>query len=343
MTYKVTSSERTAASASEMETKAMLHLLCEEDDCNIRGFAIDFFNDVTGMDNNAFRLYDIQSKGEDSGPAALGEELVTLFKNYVSEFKDYFVKQVLFVRRVTSSVLNDPELIDFSYADMKDESKVKLRAALIDACKSKTYIADEDITDKNIDAFLEDVRIVIAKAEKADYIKPLIRTSKPLGTTDRDLRAIFSEIRKKQLGIKSSSKVEGVEIGYPYEAYNYGRVINTSDIELLVLSRVINKNPIEAGVPTPFVSIYENYEEDIADDMLNNCQLALARQMFTKREAAAFWNLLGDVVTTIRNMPNAGVDEIYRNLSHETLMACGELDALAHQYFIAIVKEGLGK
>lgn len=343
MTYKVTSSERTAASASEMETKAMLHLLCEDDDCNIRGFAIDFFNDVTGMDNNAFRLYDIQSKGEDSGPAALGEELVTLFKNYVSEFKDYFVKQVLFVRRVTSSVLNDPELIDFSYADMKDESKVKLRAALIDACKSKTYIADEDITDKNIDAFLEDVRIVIAKAEKADYVKPLIRTSKPLGTTDRDLRAIFSEIRKKQLGIKSSSKVEGVEVSYPYEAYNYGRVINTSDIELLVLSRVINKNPIEAGVPTPFVSIYENYEEDIADDMLNNCQLALARQMFTKREAAAFWNLLGDVVTTIRNMPNAGVDEIYRNLSHETLMACGELDALAHQYFIAIVKEGLGK
>lgn len=343
MTYKVTSSERTAASASEMETKAMLHLLCEDDDCNIRGFAIDFFNDVTGMDNNAFRLYDIQSKGEDSGPAALGEELVTLFKNNVSEFKDYFVKQVLFVRRVTSSVLNDPELIDFSYADMKDESKVKLRAALIDACKSKTYIADEDITDKNIDAFLEDVRIVIAKAEKADYVKPLIRTSKPLGTTDRDLRAIFSEIRKKQLGIKSSSKVEGVEVSYPYEAYNYGRVINTSDIELLVLSRVINKNPIEAGVPTPFVSIYEKYEEDIADDMLNNCQLALARQMFTKREAAAFWNLLGDVVTTIRNMPNAGVDEIYRNLSHETLMACGELDALAHQYFIAIVKEGLGK
>lgn len=343
MTYKVTSSERTAASASEMETKAMLHLLCEDDDCNIRGFAIDFFNDVTGMDNNAFRLYDVQSKGEDAGPAALGEELVTLFKNYVSEFKDYFVRQILFVRRVTSSVLNDPELVDFSYADMKDEAKIKLRTALIETCNSKTYIADEDITDENVDAFLENVRMVIAKAEKADYIKPLIRTTKPLGTTDHDLRAIFGEIRKKQLGVKSSSKVEGVEINYPHEAYNYGRVISTSDIELLALSRVINKNPLEAGVPAPFVSIYENFEEDIADNMLNNCQLALAKQMFTKREASAFWNLLGDVVSMIQNMPNAGVDEIYRNLSHETLVACGELDALAHQYFIAIVKEGLGK
>ena len=154
MTYKVTSSERTAASASEMETKAMLHLLCEDDDCNIRGFAIDFFNDVTGMDNNAFRLYDVQSKGEDAGPAALGEELVTLFKNYVSEFKDYFVRQILFVRRVTSSVLNNPELVDFSYADMKDESKIKLRTALIATCNSKTYIADEDITDEILMHFL---------------------------------------------------------------------------------------------------------------------------------------------------------------------------------------------
>lgn len=35
----------------------MLHLLCEDDDYNIRGFAIDFFNDITGMENNAFRLY----------------------------------------------------------------------------------------------------------------------------------------------------------------------------------------------------------------------------------------------------------------------------------------------
>ena len=60
-----------------METKALLHLLCEDGgNGNIVGFAIDFFNDVTGMDRNALRLYDIQSKGTDSGPSALGQELV---------------------------------------------------------------------------------------------------------------------------------------------------------------------------------------------------------------------------------------------------------------------------
>lgn len=88
MTYKITASERTSASASEMETKAMLYLFCDDDEGKIHGFAIDFFNDVTGVDRNALHLYDIQSKGNDAGPADLGREMVTLFKNYVSEFKD---------------------------------------------------------------------------------------------------------------------------------------------------------------------------------------------------------------------------------------------------------------
>ena len=78
MGYTIRSSEKTSSSASEMETKALLHLLCEDGaDGNIIGFAIDFFNDVTGMDRNALRLYDIQSKGTDSGPSALGQSLGT--------------------------------------------------------------------------------------------------------------------------------------------------------------------------------------------------------------------------------------------------------------------------
>lgn len=43
MTYKITASERTSASASEMETKAMLYLFCDDDEGKIHGFAIDFF------------------------------------------------------------------------------------------------------------------------------------------------------------------------------------------------------------------------------------------------------------------------------------------------------------
>ena len=137
MTYKITASERTSASASEMETKAMLYLFCDDDEGKIHGFAIDFFNDVTGVDRNALHLYDIQSKGNDAGPADLGREMVTLFKNYVSEFKDYFVERILFVRRIRRSVINNKDLTKFQYADMDESAQQKLRKSLINSCKEK--------------------------------------------------------------------------------------------------------------------------------------------------------------------------------------------------------------
>lgn len=245
MGYIIRSSEKTSSSASEMETKALLHLLCEDGgNGNIIGFAIDFFNDVTGMDRNALRLYDIQSKSTDSGPSALGQELVTLYKNYISDFKRFFVAQILFVRSVARPVLGDQLLTEFRYRDMTEAAQIKLRSSFVQMCRDKTYIDNDFLDDEAIDAFLDQVLFVVAKPDKEDYIRPLIKTNNALGTTDRDLRAIFAEIRKKQLGIKTSSKVEGLELKSPSEAYNSGRILRRSDIELLVISRVLNRNPL---------------------------------------------------------------------------------------------------
>lgn len=41
----------------------MLHLMCYSDERDeIEHFAIDCFNDVTGMDGSCLSLYDVQSK-----------------------------------------------------------------------------------------------------------------------------------------------------------------------------------------------------------------------------------------------------------------------------------------
>lgn len=342
MGYTIRSSEKTSSSASEMETKALLHLLCEDDNKgDIVGFAIDFFNDVTGMDRNAFRLYDIQSKGTDSGPSALGQELVTLYKNYSSEFKGFFVAQILFVRSVTKPVLGDQMLSEFRYCDMTETAQKKLRSSFMQACEDKTYIDDGLLDDETVDSFLNQVVFVVAKPDKEDYIRPLIKTNNALGATDRDLRAIFAEIRKKQLGIKTSSKVEGLELARPSEAFSSGRFLRRSDIELLVISRLLNRNPLKAGVPRPFEPIYNGFEEDYAEEMLEGCQNDLAKQMFATTEAPAFWTLLSDIVTAIKNNPDKDVEEIYQDISPSTLNGCKQMDALSHQYFISIVKEGL--
>ncbi|MDF7664829.1 hypothetical protein [Bifidobacterium sp. ESL0745] len=98
VSYTFASSERTTASGNDGETKAMLHLLdFDEQNDEISAFAIDCFNDVTGMDHNSFRLYDVQSKAsKNNSPKKIGESLVTLFHNFTSEFSDYFVEEILF-------------------------------------------------------------------------------------------------------------------------------------------------------------------------------------------------------------------------------------------------------
>lgn len=97
MSYTVKSSEKLRRSGSEAETKALLYLMnFRPDSDDIYYFVVDFFNDLTGMDSMASKLWDVQSKGAHHvGPKAIGKELVTLFKNYMSPLT--FEAYILFV------------------------------------------------------------------------------------------------------------------------------------------------------------------------------------------------------------------------------------------------------
>lgn len=345
MAYIIHSSEQNAARGNDMETRALLHLLCSENEYSeINGFAIDFFNDVTGVDRMAYKLVDIQSKASKSGAKDIGAELVTLFKNHVSDFAGYFVAEILFLGSVRDNVFDGEKLSQFRFSDICPKAQQTIRESLRDECLNKSYIDDEYVTEDAINSFLDEVIFVVSEPSVEDYITPLVRSAKAIVPTSDDLRAIFNEIRKAQVGIKTRSKVEGLEIEHPYEAYEYGRVLLRSDIELLVINRLINKNPLEAGIPTCFVPIYnklmQNAPEE-AEERIEDCQDALARQMFAASEATSFWALLNEIVTLIHNNSHASVEEVFRELNPETLSNCKFLDVLSAQYFIAIVKDGL--
>ena len=69
------------------------------------------------MDRFAENLWDVQSKGaKNNSPAAIGKELVTLFKNYLSDldFREY----ILFLGGVSSTVRINDSLNVF---DIKNE------------------------------------------------------------------------------------------------------------------------------------------------------------------------------------------------------------------------------
>ena len=95
MAYEVKSSEKTKKSGAEGETKALLYLMNFREDSNeIHYFVVDFFNDLTGMDRYSTKLWDVQSKAAKSNSAkAIGKELVTLYKNFVSsiDFESYIL------------------------------------------------------------------------------------------------------------------------------------------------------------------------------------------------------------------------------------------------------------
>ena len=175
MSYTVMSSERTRASGAEHETKALLYLMnLRSDSDEIYYFVVDFFNDLTGMDRFAEELWDVQSKGaKNNSPAQIGKELVTLFKNYLSEleFKEY----ILFLGGVSSTVRIDETKDIFNISNIKPNAARKIEEGLKKEAYNKTYISNEDITNEKIDDFLQNVLFVLDNKKPSEYVKAIIK------------------------------------------------------------------------------------------------------------------------------------------------------------------------
>lgn len=244
MAYTVRSSERTRSSGAEHETKALLYLMNLRSDSNeIHYFVVDFFNDLTGMDRFAESLWDVQSKGAiNNSPAAIGKELVTLFKNYLSDidFREY----ILFLGGVSSTVRADDTLDIFDLSNVNFSALSKLKEGLKKEAREKTYINDSDVTDSNIDDFLQKVTFVVDNSSPSEYVKAIIKDHPDIIPEERILTAIFNEIRNAQSELKNTV-VEGVVIQTTDEVLRYCRHLTNSEIRLLTLNRIINRNPVE--------------------------------------------------------------------------------------------------
>ncbi|MDF7664830.1 hypothetical protein [Bifidobacterium sp. ESL0745] len=231
----------------------------------------------------------------------------------------------------------------FKYRDFTDSAQEKIYTALTDICNEKTYIRSNTISEQAINLFLNNVIFVIAKDSKADYIRPLIKASVRLQPPDSSLERIFNEIRDKQASLKNNEQINAVTINYPDEVGKYGRVLKRKEIELMVIERVINGNPFDKGCPTGFRSFLDKQPPGMDEDIIEDCQQDLALQMFDKNNSQAFWNLWDAIVTTIRANPEKDVYYIYRLLSPAVLMDCKQMHPLDFEYFIAFVKERMGK
>ena len=344
MPYTVRSSERTKSTAAEHETKALLYLMnFRPDSEDIYYFVVDFFNDLTGMDRMAARLWDLQSKGgHDVSPRAIGKELVTLFKNYMSEipFKAY----VLFVGSVSKTLRIDPSLTVFGIGNVNEKAVTLIKEGLRAEGEAKEYICNADLTDTNIDGFLQEVQFVVDDGKKpSDYVKAIIKNHPNIPTTEKVLEAIFNEIRDKQSSKKNVSRVEGVVIETTEEALNYCRHLTTNEIRSLTLQRLINQDPLGKGVPVSFVPIYNSWPPDKQKDLFEDCQMSWSRALFNKNATDGFWFLFENTYSLIVSYPDETVPQLFARLKAipDCVSRCPDFDVYSLEYFISLVKDGV--
>ena len=276
MSYTIRSSEKLRKSGADAETKAMLYLMnFHKDSSEMNYFVVDFFNDITGMDRMGRKLWDVQSKASKTASAkGIGRELVTLFKNYLSEFT--FVDYVIFIGGVPATFRINSSQNLFDTTNINKKALISVREGLIDESKKKEYIDNSCITDENIDNFLKIVWFVIDDKLPQDYIKAFIKNQPSIIPPDSELISIFNEIRNKQSELKNTN-VEGVTIERIEEVLSYGRELKTHEVRLLVLQRILNTDPLSKGIPEPFMEVYLKYPEERKKMLLEQCKSAMFR------------------------------------------------------------------
>ena len=340
MPYKVQSSEKLRKTGADFETKAMLYLLnFRQDSSEINYFVVDFFNDITGMDRMARRLWDVQSKASKTSTAkTIGRELVTLYKNYISDFN--FFTYIIFLGGVPNTFRVDGNQNIFEYTNITPKALKSVVSGLKEECEAKEYIDAEQITEESLQGFLKQVWFVVDDKEPADYIKAIISNHPKIIPSDSELIAIFNEIRNKQ-SEKKNTIVEGVVIEHIDEVLSYGRHLTTSEIRLLVLQRIINGNPLEKGIPEPFLKVISKYPEEQKKAMIDQCQRDLCMALFNNSAAQGFWKLFEEIYTLIMKYPDKDVDFIFQKVDGNIIDECPNFDVLSLKYFIAKIKEGI--
>lgn len=345
MMYKFISTERGTPSGNRAETCALLHMMCfapERDEIDL--FAIDCFNDVTGMDNSCNTLHDVQSKGETKiTPAKLGEYLATLFENRTSDFSEYFDTLTLFIGGVSPTTLENPTLTEFQFHQLKPSSQASVREHLIAVCKRRRNdIPDELINDDTIDDFLSCVRFVVAKKDETEYIRALAHNSSALLTNKRTLLGIFGAVRDQQSSLKNRAGIAGRAINRPDAVMDFGRTMSTRQIRLLVIQRLLNMSFLTEESPDSFRPYLNSLPPEMRiKDVEEDCRNELCLQYFDKNNLAAFWHLLDEIVGIIQDNPEADIQQIYSKIDEGTLASCTQLTRRSHLYFIATIKDGL--
>lgn len=340
MTYKVTSTEKTMDPASTHETKALLYVMnFDEDGKNTEFFIVDFFNDLSSCDSFGESRVDIQSKANKNvSGKAIGRDLVTLFKNYISEFE--FDKYILFLGGVSQTVRIDDTLDVFLYDNVTSSSKKSIKAGLTAECEKKTYIDKSLYSSKDIDTFLSEVVFVIDVRSKVDYVREVVKVNSKNMPNDEFLNKVFKEIRDEQT-VKKNINTENVVLTAFTDFQKYLKYITKNDIKMLVLSRMLGATSITKGTPTSFSECLDGTPIENRKEIVEESRNDVFRMLFDKNNADEYWKLFNTVYQAIVSFPKHTIEELYEKLGNDVFRPVKFLNFMSAKFFISIVKDGI--
>lgn len=335
--YTFKNTERTNKKALEFETKSLLYLVGQRSDkAEISVVSIDCFNDVTGICQKGQKLWDVQSKGEAGlTPRKIGRYLITLFKNYDSEFT--FFDYILFLPKVETKYLKNSSQGILHVHSFTDEHSNKIKAGLIQEL-DRLKVPHEE---QSVNSFLEVVCFVEDRKSISTYVKDIIRFRQQNTKENKFYEEIFKEIRDLQ-SVKKNSYIENEEIQFPNDVMKFNRHILTDDLKILLVNRFVGVDLFDQKMmPPTFLEAVRNLEVQDLKDLILDCKSQIARAFFDKNQKREFWSVFEHIVASVNANPDVTLSDIYGKLSDKIKLRLSHLNELGIKFLSAMIKDGL--
>ncbi len=144
-----------------------------------------------------------------------------------------------------------------------------------------------------------------------------------------------------------NSEIENETISTPNEVLRLERYITKSQINSLIISRIIGVTDIFKGNGIPFAFMTVVNEEGLAKDRdslkdtILDCNSNLSRTLFDKGTSKKFWQLSEAVIKIVRSSKSDCVYELYDELLLKVKKMPPHMNKMSTQYLISLVLQGM--
>jgi hypothetical protein len=338
MNYTFKNTEINNKKATDFETKSLLYLIGRRKDSKeVEYIAFDCFNDVSGINKNSDKIWDIQSKNEKSlSPKKIGKYFFTLFDNHTSLFD--FTEFIFFCPILKPEYKIDEKLNIYGTENIVNKTLVRIQNGLkeeIIRVKGKTF--DYSIEQQK---FLKKVVIVEDTELDNEYIKTVTKFKKSEIKSDAFYQSVFQDLRDIQ-SAKKNTYIENSIINQIKDVLKFNRHLYTKDIEVLIISRIIGCEVFEyKGVPLNFLPIIDSLDFEDKKDTIQECNSNLSRAFFNKNSNREFWKICEIIIEYLESQDVTDVEMIFNNLFTKYKFRISYLTPITIKYLIAIIIDG---